>query len=241
LDFRVHGDTWEPIDFDGIKFMLRPSAPRWRARQSKSESSKIRSNAAKGRAAKRFSATHTRYPQDYVVVDVETTGLNPEMDEIIEIGAVKVLNSEKQDTFHGLISVDVQISSAITSLTGITSEELKTSGQPLNTVLSKLIDFHDELPIIGHNLEFDKSFLDAACAKCDLPLLSNRCIDTLIFARRLFKNLGSYKLAALAEHFALSTSNDNIGCLGKPHRSLGDCETTHCLYQKLINYSDSSS
>ena len=70
LDFRVHGDTWEPIDFDGIKLMLRPNAPRIRARQSDASSSRIRSNASKGRTAKRFSAMRARYPLDYVVVDL---------------------------------------------------------------------------------------------------------------------------------------------------------------------------
>jgi CRISPR-associated protein Cas2 len=234
IDFLVHGDTWEPMDFDGIKLMLRPSAPRSRVQELGDASKNVRSNASKGRLAKRFTA-HTPYPRDYVVVDVETTGLDPDSDEIIEIGAIKVLNSEKNDTFHCLISTDVQISSEITSLTGITSDEIAMSGQPLNDALGKFLEFHDELPIVGHNLDFDRSFLDAACVKCNLSLLSNRWVDTIKLARRLVKNLGSYRLASLAEHFNLSSSGNDESSLHRPHRSLGDCETTHSVYQKLMN------
>ncbi|MDR2649129.1 MAG: type I-E CRISPR-associated endoribonuclease Cas2e, partial [Clostridiales bacterium] len=196
LDFRVHGDTWEPIDFDGIKLMLRPNNTRLKEKQAAVNPGHGFSSAAKGRTAKRFSAMRSRCPDTYVVVDLETTGLNPDTDEIVELGAIKVISGDKINTFHALISTSMSITSEITALTGITNDEIKTSGQPLHIILPQFISFCGGSPIVAHNLDFDKGFLDRACANANLPLILNRCIDTLALARRLKKNLPSYKLTA---------------------------------------------
>jgi len=241
LDFRVHGDTWEPLDFDGIKLMLRPNNTRLKEKQAGGNPGHGFSNAAKGRTAKRFSAMRSRYPDTYIVVDLETTGLNPNTDEIVELGAIKVVKGGKTDIFHGLISTSTSITSGTTALTGITNDEIKVSGQPLQIIMPQFISFCGDLPIIAHNLDFDKGFLDRACVSCNLPLVLNRCVDTLALARRLKKNLPSYKLAALAECFDLSIEVQNGSELNKPHRSLGDCETTYLLYEKLIDFMDASS
>ena len=241
LDFRVHGDTWEPIDFDGVKLMLRPNNMRLKAAQAVANPEHGFSDAAKGRTAKRFSAMRSRYPDTYLVVDLETTGLNPDTDEIIEIGAIKVTKGDKTDTFHALISIGSSITSEITALTGITNDDIRIYGQPLRIIMPQFISFCGDLPIIAHNLDFDKGFLDRACVNCDLPLILNRCIDTLALTRRLKKNLSSYKLGDLAECFDLNIKAHDDDGLIRPHRSLGDCETTRMLYQKLINFMDASS
>ena len=233
LDFHVHGDTWEPIDFDGIKLMLRPSSKRLKSRINDAQSKKSSgfSNASKRRDAKRFSDTRSRCPENYIIIDLETTGLNPEVDEIIEIGAIKMTGHVCADIFSSLVLTEKPISSSVLSLTGITNEMIKDTGAPLYDVLLRLSSFLGSLPIVGHNIDFDRSFLLNSCAKCGLPLIVNRCVDTMNLARKLVKDVENHKLNTLAERFGIDQT--------RSHRSISDCETTGRLYRKLINLIDS--
>jgi len=235
LDFRVHGDTWEPIDFDGIKLMLRPTTTRLRAKRAETHDGRSSgfSNASKQRTAKRFSTIRKRLPDNYVILDLETTGLNPEADEIIEIGAIKMIGHEKTDMFNALIVNDKPVPPGVTELTGIDAQMLKEAGEPLNEVLSRFSEFLGDLPIVGHNIDFDKSFLLNSCAKCGSPLIMNRCVDTLSLARRLLKGVESFKLDSLAAQLGIECNRN--------HRSISDCETTGILYRKLINMMDTGS
>ena len=225
IDFRVLGSTWEPIDFDGIKLMLRPSPARLKEKHEKLSAGF--SNAAKWRTAKRISAARARLPGDYVVVDLKTTGLNPDENEIIEIGALKVAQHKAEITFSAFVQTTGPIPAEIEKLTGISEQMLLESGEPLQAAFPRFIDFVGNLPIVSHNADFDCAFLRHACAKCALPLFSNRCIDTLSLAKRLVNDVKDYKLPILAEHFGIDSANR--------HRSVDDCQTTYCLYEKLIN------
>jgi len=235
LDFRVHGDTWEPIDFDGIKLMLRPSVTRLKAKKNALYDAKKLgfSNASKQRTAKRFSDMRMRLPEDYVVVDVETTGLNPETDDIIEIGAIKMIGNEKAGTYGSLILTEKPIPSNISELTGITDQIIRDSGALLNDVLSEFLVFLGDLPIVGHNIDFDRNFLLNSFAKCGCPIITNRCVDTMGIAKRIIKGGGSYKLETLAKRYGIEHN--------RLHRSMSDCETTAQLYKKLLNLMDSGS
>jgi CRISPR-associated protein Cas2 len=236
LSFRVHGNTWEPIDFDGLKLMLRPSPSRLtKSRQINKQEPETHgfSNAAKIRSAKRFSKAANRYPEKYVVIDVETTGLNPDKDQIIEIGALKVDHNEKIGSYDALIRIDGEIPQNIETLTGITTSMVNENGRNLNDVITEFIMFLQNLPVVAHNVDFDIRFLSNACVKCGIPLLTNRCIDTLALSRRLIKGLPDYKLGTIAAYFGIDTGNT--------HRSLGDCEMTWRLYEKLLNLMKSNS
>ena len=99
--------------------------------------------------------------QDFVCIDLETTGLNPKRDRIIEIGAVKVRNGQITDTFQQLIDPKQQLEERVEILTGISSKELE--GQPtIQEVLPKLKDFLEEDILLGHRVLFDYSFLKRA-------------------------------------------------------------------------------
>lgn len=235
LDFRVHGDTWEPIDFDGIKLILRPSANRIKTKRSEAELGKPEgfSDASKKRSANRFSSLRMRCPENYVVLDLETTGLNPEADEIIEIGAIKMIGHERTETLNFLILTGNFIPSEISELTGITSQMVNESGIALSEALGELSLFIGNLPIVGHNIDFDKSFLHDSYARCGLPLITNRCVDTLALARRIMKDGGNYKLETLARQLGIERSNY--------HRSIDDCETTGILYRKLLKLMEAGS
>jgi CRISPR-associated protein Cas2 len=224
LDFKVHGDSWEPIDFDGIKLILRPSPSRLK---SQHESMKRGfSNVARNQDAKKFARLRSRTPDSYIVADVETTGLNPDRDELLEIGALKITNHEQVGAYNVLINTGKPVSSEITKLTGISTQMTITQGITLSNAINGFILFADTLPIVAHNADFDMGFLLKACAISGFSLLTNRCIDTLSLARKLVKGLPNYKLGTLAKHFDITHDN--------AHRSIADCQMTWKLYEKLI-------
>lgn len=238
FDFRIHGESWEPIDFDGIKLMLRPNVERI-TKSSEINSGKIGgfSNASKIRAAKRNMSKEVSYPTDYIVIDVETTGLNPEKDAVIELGAMKIIDRKITETFQALILVDITIPAVITKLTGLDVEILQKEGQTLDDAVAGFIEFCGNQPLIAHNMDFDRSFLNKAMEKCSLPPIQNHTIDTLAMAKRMYRGLKSYKLKDLEAYLKLAHTVDNTPKYNS-HRSLGDCYVTHMLYQKLLNYNN---
>ena len=229
MDFRIHGETWEPIDYDGIKLILRPSTARLKewAEKNKDKQTHGFSDASKIRSAKRFANLQSSYPNNYVIIDLETTGLNPETDEIIEIAAIKTVGHEKTDVYNKLVSISKPLSPEIIKLTGITDAMLKDEGVPLTDALGGLIDFIGDQPLIGHNIDFDKGFLLKSCAAFGFPMIVNRSVDTLKLAKRYVKDYGSYKLEALKDKFGFKQNES--------HRGLNDCETTGQLYRKLMD------
>jgi len=225
LDFRVHNDTWEPIDFDGIKLMLRPSPSRVK------QLGELRmgfSKASKRQIAKRTAKKRgIPFPDTYVVIDIETSGLHPEEHKIIELGAILVEAHCIKERFSVLVQPQGVITPEIEKITGITNAMLQKEGIDISLAMQKFISFLRDLPVVSHNVDFDYGFLRKACAACNLQLPSNRCIDTLTLSRRKIKNIGNYKLDTLAKYFAIATT--------QIHRSMADCEITYQLYEKLIN------
>jgi CRISPR-associated protein Cas2 len=229
LDFRTHNADWEPIDFDGLKLMLRPSLKRISCQNSKKSEELTRgfSKAAKMRAAKRMSKKKSSHqPWDYyVVIDIETTGLSPDRDEVMEIGAVKVRERQVEATFQALLKIEGNIPQPVSQLTGLTDEVLQAEGRQLEEVLPEFLSFVEDLPVVAHNGDFDYAFLRAACEKNGLPLLSNRRVDTLSAAKRYIEQLPNYRLDTLVDYFNIPVT--------RLHRSLDDCFATMQLYQKL--------
>ena len=165
-----------------------------------------------------------RFVDDYVLVDIETTGLSPTNDDIIEIGAIKVENNKMVDTYSQLININRSLPPFITNLTGITDEMIKTGKMPMD-VYQEFIDFVGENVIIGHNVNFDLGFLCNKCKKYLNYNLANDYIDTLFLARRLVPNSINYKLGTLANLFHISYEG--------AHRGLKDVEITFEVYNEL--------
>ena len=165
-----------------------------------------------------------KFVDDYVLVDIETTGLSPVSDDIIEIGAIKVKNNEIIDTYNELIKVDKKLTTFITNLTGITDEMLKNGKLP-EMVLQEFIGFVGEDTIMGHNVNFDLGFLRNKCMKYLDIKIQNPYIDTMYLARKLVPDSPNYKLGTLADYF-------NISYKGA-HRGLRDVEITYSLYNEL--------
>lgn len=165
-----------------------------------------------------------KFIDNYVLVDIETTGLSPIYDDIIEIGAIKVENNKVVGEYNQLIKTDRSLPPMITELTGITDEMLATGKMP-ETVLEEFIGFVGDNVIIGHNINFDLGFLCNKCKKYLNYNLNNDYIDTLYLARKLVPNSYNHKLGTLAKLFNISYEG--------AHRGLKDVEITYEVYNKL--------
>ena len=105
-------------------------------------------------------------PEQFVVVDIETTGLEPEKHEIIEIGAIKVnRDSNVHTTFSTLIKPEKKFSKKITELTGITNEMLEGKGEKLDSAMLEFMNFIADLRLVYYNAPFDHDFLTRAAGR----------------------------------------------------------------------------
>lgn len=224
LDFRVHNTTWEPIDFDGVKLMMHPSPARLK------EFGKKRAGwstpAVRMKARKRRGSSGSFEPSEYVVLDVETTGLDADKDEIVEIAAIKVIKGVETGKFHTLVRSDRHLPKKITEITGITNELLESQGVDLCCALEELVSFVGDAVVVAHNAEFDSNFIQASCEECDLDDFDNECIDTIALAKKKMPEAKNFRLSTLVEILDLDNST--------PHRAESDCEATLQLFRKLI-------
>ena len=118
----------------------------------------------------------------YVAIDLETTGLDPKHDKIIEIGAVLVIDGEIKETFSTFVNPRREPDGRIRELTGITGE--MTAGAPdIGDVIGRVVEFCRDLPLLGHHIIFDYSFLKRAAVNKGL-VFEKSGIDTLTLCRR---------------------------------------------------------
>lgn len=167
------------------------------------------------------------FPNDFIVLDLETTGLDPYYNEIIEIAALKIRNGVISDTFETLIKPNQDISDFITNLTGI-SNEMVNNAPCLSEVLPQIFDFISDDIILGHNINFDINFLYDDFDYFFKKPLSNNFIDTMRLSRKAFPNLPHHRLIDIAEYFNISPNGY--------HRALQDCQTTYECFLKIKEY-----
>lgn len=160
--------------------------------------------------------------ENFVCVDLETTGLNPKTDRIIEIGMVKVREGKIVDQFSSLINPRQQLEERIEQITGITQKELEN--QPLQKeILPQILEFLEEDVLLGHRVLFDYSFLKRAFTNEKIPF-ERKGIDTLKIARKVVADCESKSLPKLCSHYGIEYH---------PHRALSDALATVELYRKL--------
>jgi DNA polymerase-3 subunit alpha (Gram-positive type) len=162
--------------------------------------------------------------KNYVCVDIETTGIRPKWDKIIEIGAVKVRNGKEVERFSELIYPGVKLPWRITELTGITDEMLK--GKPtIEEVLPRFIEFAGDDLLLGHNIRFDYSFLKQNAMNLNLEFQKSGT-DTLKIARKVLPHLESRALDYLCRYYNIEDENH--------HRAFNDASVTSQLYFILM-------
>lgn len=157
----------------------------------------------------------------YAVLDLETDGLNPINDNIIEIGAVKV--GERQENFQRFIKIEGKLPEEIKSLTRIDDGMLEEKGIPLKRALEEFIEFIGDTSILGYNVAFDIKFLNSSLEKEDLAKINNKVYDIMQFVKKDNLFLNNYKLETVLKSYGIDEE--------VPHRALEDA----ILEEKLIH------
>lgn len=158
----------------------------------------------------------------YISIDLETTGLNPKQDKIIEIGAVKVIKGIVADTYSTFVNPGRLLEERVVTLTGIRDEDLQKAPS-MEEVLPQLLDFLEDYPLLGHRILFDFSFLKKAAVDRKMSF-ERKGIDTLKIARKYLPELEHRNLNYLCAYYQIPH---------QAHRALADAEATRALYEKL--------
>lgn len=161
--------------------------------------------------------------QDYVVIDLEMTGLNPKTDKILELAAVRVRNGQEVAVYSRIVNPQVPLSEKITELTGITAEEAE-AGAPADESVAKFLEFLGEDVLVGQNVIFDYSFLKQWAVNHKKPL-EKKAVDTLKLARAFLPAEQKKDLESLCAYFAVERVH--------AHRALDDARETAQIFEIL--------
>ena len=167
--------------------------------------------------------------KDFVGLDIETTGLNPKKNEIIEIACCLFEDGVQTSTLSYVIRPTKRVSPFIMQLTGLGEVDFE-SGVSLEKALKTMVDFVDEKPLVCHNCQFDINFINTKLLQCGKPILQNRVFDTLQISRIFMPNSPNHKLVDLCQNFGISITN--------LHRATDDAQACSLLFLKLIDFID---
>ena len=163
-------------------------------------------------------------PDKYVVVDIETTGLDPQSNEIIEISALKYEQNVLIDSYHTLVHPNESISAFITGLTGITNEMVKNAPD-ISECIHDFYSFVKNEVIVGYNINFDLNFLYDNLKVCTNEILSNNYLDVLLLIRRVYPSLSSHRQTAVAEYLGINIQG--------AHRAEKDCMICQAILEDI--------
>lgn len=163
--------------------------------------------------------------ESFIVVDFETTGLNPSTgDRVTEVAAIKVYQDRVVDSYQSLIRTGAYISKDIENLTGITNQMVETAPRS-QEVMARLAVFLEGFPLVAHNAAFDSKFLDAEFSKT-LIRRDNNFVCSMKLARRVYPNAPNYKLVTLLDYA-------DIPITSRLHRAMADATATLSLWQQM--------
>lgn len=179
------------------------------------------------------------FPNDYTIIDLETTGLDTEFNDIIEISCIRFRNRKEIARYVTLVRPEYTMANEneneyfvdefIEELTGITNDMLKEA-PTFPEIANTLWKFLDDEILVGHNIHFDLNFLyDNFINTIDKPL-KNNFVDTLRLSRHIFPNEKKHTLSSLAKALKIDTTF---------HRALADCLTTQSLLQPMRSKAES--
>lgn len=164
------------------------------------------------------------FPERYVVVDIETTGLNPKNDSIIEISALRFHHGELIDEYVTLIDPGIHISSFISNLTGITDSMVEDKDD-ISICVKEFYDFVQGDVIVGYNVGFDIGFLYDYLKVIHNEYLTNDYIDVLRLTRRLLPHLPHHRQTDIAQYYGIDIHG--------AHRAKKDCMICQMIYEKM--------
>ena len=165
----------------------------------------------------------------FVIVDVETTGLEPRLESIIEVAGVKVLDGKIVDEFDTLLNPGVFVPQETTDITGITTEMLEGAPQfqdVADDYLKFIGDGSDGAIFVAHNVEFDREFVNVHLMRAERDKMPHPYLCTFRLAKRVHPNLKRYALGELAKIFEIE--------LPQAHRAIHDARATAELFGKFM-------
>jgi DNA polymerase III subunit epsilon len=164
---------------------------------------------------------------DFVIFDVETTGLSPAYgDRVVEIAALRIRDFKPVAKFHSLVDPEREISYGAYLVNGITQEMLSGAPQGFE-VFPDFLRFADDACLVGHNVRFDLNFLTYELSRLDLSLeRTTHIIDTMRMARRFLPHLGRYSLLWVSQALGID--------MKQQHRALADVELTFEVFKRLF-------
>lgn len=163
------------------------------------------------------------FPDKYTVIDLETTGFDPNLDEIIEVSAIKYEKGEEKSYFHSLVSSGNSISEFIYSLTGLSPSDFQN--QPsVDNVIVQFLDFVGDSIVVGQNINFDINFIYEASMEILGKPFSNDFIDTMRIGKKLHPELRHHRLGDFMELYELGERDF--------HRAADDCRITQAIFEK---------
>lgn len=169
--------------------------------------------------------------KDFISIDLETTGLDPKTDKIIEIAAIRYRDGKETDSFHTYVNPGVKVPERITELTGISEKQVEEAPS-FGEIMPDLLAFLQEDILMAHHIIFDYSFLKRAVVNHNgvtnkgMDTFEKKGIDTLKIARKYYSDLESRSLPALCKHFEIPL---------EAHRASADAKATALLYFAMGN------
>lgn len=167
----------------------------------------------------------TAFPSEFVVLDVETTGLKPSQQRIIEIGMIRVSPNGAPLRWTALLNPGRRIPDYVATLTGI-DDQMVASAPDFRSIAPTILEIAEDLPIVGHNIAFDIGFLNAELVRCGLPKVVNTTIDTLTLANRFVGEARRLNLGDVARVLGVSA--------GQSHRALPDADMTLQVFREIL-------
>lgn len=161
--------------------------------------------------------------ENYVVIDLEMTGLNAKTDAVLEVGAVRVRDGKRDASYSALLWPGRKLSTEITELTGITEEMAAQGGDP-DQVMEEFFAFLGEDILVGQNVIFDYSFLKQWAVNHGFPF-EREAVDTLKLARHFLPKEQKKNLESLCDYFSVERRN--------AHRALDDALETWQILEKM--------
>jgi len=164
---------------------------------------------------------------EFTVFDLETSGLDPQKDEVLEVAGIKMRGHEEVSRFEALIQPTRGIPPEVEKINGLNEIFLLVNGDKSPAVIKSFLEFIGDSIVVGHNIrEFDWLFIMSHAKRHALPLPSNKLIDTLELSRKLL-SLPRYNLTEVAKHFGYEHIN--------AHRAMPDVEMNAKVFGHLMN------
>ena len=155
---------------------------------------------------------------DFVVFDLETTGLNNRKDRIVEIGAIRYSRGEITSSMNSLINPEMNIPALVSSIHGIYDKDVMNK-PVVEQILPEFLNFIENSVLVAHNASFDVGFIKKSLGRAEMTIPEMRVLDTIRLSKKVWPGMKSYSQKNLASFLSIDVRN--------AHRAEDDCRV--CL------------